>query len=605
MKLKYGLILNNLERIYCVLPNGLRAKIIIVLVNMTLAGILELGAIMSLTGFFMAFNSPDAILASGAARWLTTRFPYLDELLADRRIFVLIACLLPISVIFLKNIITSFVAWQSAILTEKVASHIGTNIMDLFLNMPYSWHMSAQSSEALTAMQWRFSLGQMLLQLLQSISNFITVSILFMAMFFYAPYVTLSTVFFMFIVSTGTYFLLRKKVDESSKSSAEASQGENSATMTAMGGVREIIIYQKQKIFLKKISDYISAGIRPRSFLNISASAPTWILETFGFFLVWIVIFLMIFIQNASLPEITTTVALFTLTAWRVLPAMNRLVGATVSLRGLQSQSLPCLDYFEKLAASEPVKYIEPDRRFTLIEDIEFKGVSFVYPNSDVQALNDINCVIPHGSAIGLIGRSGAGKSTFINLICGLIPPTGGEILVNGQIPTAAEWAAYRLKIGYVPQQPYLIGGTVAQNIAFSDWGETIDEDRVKSACKAAAIDFLEADYSGIEKNVSPSGFGFSGGQMQRITIARALYTNPSLIIFDEATSALDDLSEEMIQEQLIANKGRRTCIIAAHRLSTLEFCDRIIWLEKGRISAYGETREVLKAYGERIHTER
>ena len=195
------------------------------------------------------------------------------------------------------------------------------------------------------------------------------------------------------------------------------------------------------------------------------------------------------------------------------------------------------------------------------------------------------------------MGRSGAGKSTFINILSGLLQPTSGRLLVNGKALTAGELSAYRRQIGYVPQTPYLIAGTVAQNVAFIDWGHEVDAGKVRRACRGAAIDFLGADCCEIDRIVSKGGNGLSGGQLQRISIARALYTEPEVLIFDEATSALDHVSETAIQETMNTSKGIRTCVIAAHRLTTLDICDRVIWLEDGRCKLYGNTDIVLKRY--------
>lgn len=586
----------NLKRIYAVLPARLRRRVVWLFFGMTFLGMTELASIMALTGFFTVLNMPEHFIASAPARRALEVFPALTPVAADPRLFVLCACLLPIGLILLKNVLSAHVAWRSSMLAEEVAAHVGLSIIDRFLNMPYDWHLSAQSSRALTSMQWRFSLGQMLLQILTAYSNLITVCLLFVGIMVYSPGVTLGTVVFMLAASLLTYQLLRRRIDRASAEAARAQREENTASMTAMGGVRELIIYQQQPVFLKAISEQVNAGMRPRSFLGLSAAVPTWTLESCGFLLIWLAMFLLIFIQNAGLGAITTTVALLTLTAWRVLPSLNRVVGATVSLRGLQGTALPCLDYFEELA-SDGARYVEADSAFRIRGEITFEHVSYRYPGAEKDALTDISCTIPRGTTLGLVGRSGAGKSTFINILSGLLEPTSGRLLVDGKPMSAAELAAYRRRIGYVPQSPYLLPGTVAQNVAFSDWGKPIDEARVRRACREAAIDFLGADCADIARPVSQGGNGLSGGQLQRVSIARALYAEPEMLIFDEATSALDQASEAAVQETVRASAGRRICVIAAHRLSTLDVCDLVIWLESGGVRALDTAPAVLAAY--------
>lgn len=591
------LLFGNLKRIYAVLPSLLQRRIIGLFLGMTFLGIIELASIMALTGFFAVLNMPERFINSGPGRMLLELCPALEPVFADQRLFVLCACLVPIGLIILKNALSALVAWRSSMLAEKVAAHVGLSIMERFLYMPYDWHLSAQSSRAMTAMQWRFSLGQMLLQIMTACSSLITVCLLFLGLTFYAPGVTLGTVAFMLAVSLLTYQLLRRRIDRASARAARAQQEENAASMTALGGVRELIIYQQQPVFLKAIAEQVTAGMRPRTFLGLSSTVPTWTLESCGFFLIWLAMFLLIFTQNASLPVITTTVALLTLTAWRVLPSLNRVVGATVALRGLQATALPCLDYFEELNAANATGAVAPAPGFRISGDIVFDHVSYRYPGADRDALTDICCTIPHGGTVGLVGRSGAGKSTFINILSGLLEPTSGRILVNGRPMSAAELAAYRRQIGYVPQNPYLIAGTVAQNVAFSDWGKEPDEERVRRSCREAAIDFLGPECANIDHPVSQGGNGLSGGQLQRVSIARALYTEPEILIFDEATSALDQASEAAVQETVRTNRGKRICIIAAHRLSTLEVCDMVIWLEGGRVQRSGPPHTLLESY--------
>lgn len=594
---KIHLLFENLHRIYAVVDVPLRRRIWRLFILMTLLGLTELASIMALTAFFTILNVPAQFTASPYAQKFLAWFPGFAPILADHRRLIMWACLLPIAFIVGKNLLSALVAWRAAMLGEAVAAHVGTNIMERFLYMPYSWHLSAQSSQALTCMQWRFNLGQMLLQLLTAYSNLITVALLFAGLTVYAPGVTLCAVAFMLTVSWSIYSLLRSRIDQSAASAASAQQEENAATITAIGGVRELIIYQQQPAFLDAIQRYIHAGMKPRSFLGISASIPAWTLESAGFLLIWLAIFLLIHIQDATLPVITATVALLTLTAWRVLPSLNRVVGATVSIRGLQSTALPCLDYFERLRAATPETVPGPAPDFRIRKEIVFEHISYRYPGAERDALTDINCRIPLGATLGLVGRSGAGKSTFINILSGLLEPTGGRLLVDGRPMSAAELAAYRKQIGYVPQTPYLLSGTVAQNVAFSDWGKAPDAERVRQACREAAIDFLGPDCADIDRPITAGGSGLSGGQMQRVSIARALYVNPALLIFDEATSALDQASEAVVQEAVARNKGKRTSVIAAHRLSTLEVCDVVIWIEEGMVRGIGSPAALIDAY--------
>jgi ABC-type multidrug transport system fused ATPase/permease subunit len=211
--------------------------------------------------------------------------------------------------------------------------------------------------------------------------------------------------------------------------------------------------------------------------------------------------------------------------------------------------------------------------------------------------LQNINFEISKGQTLGIIGTSGTGKSTLVDLLIGLLEPTQGEIRIDGQTLNHTRRSAWIEHIGYVPQSPYIYDGTLADNVAFGLTKAEIDLHRVRQCCQMAAMDFVQDMPQGIETPIGERGVRLSGGQNQRVAIARALYHNPEVLIFDEATSSLDTASEKAIQKTIYSFKGKQTLIIIAHRLSTVENCDEVIWLEKGQIKIKGSPAGVLPYY--------
>ena len=240
------------------------------------------------------------------------------------------------------------------------------------------------------------------------------------------------------------------------------------------------------------------------------------------------------------------------------------------------------------------------ERPCPLREEIRFEHVSFRYPNTGTghkDALRDINLSIPKGSMIGLIGPSGAGKSTIVSLLTGLYTPSSGKILIDGQNLDDSLRAGWMRSIGYVPQSPFLLNGSLAENIAFSQWGQEIDRQRVKECCRMAAMDFLDDLEDGIDTIIGERGVRLSGGQLQRVSIARALYGRPQLMIFDEATSALDGATEQAIQKTIEGLRKHMTIVIIAHRLTTVEKCDWLYLVERGEIHMCGNSKEIVRLY--------
>ena len=235
-----------------------------------------------------------------------------------------------------------------------------------------------------------------------------------------------------------------------------------------------------------------------------------------------------------------------------------------------------------------------------LTDALELKDVCFRYPDTPADrpdALHNLNITIRRGSMVGFVGSSGAGKSTVVGLLTGLLQPTSGKLLVDGRELTPQNRAGWLRAIGYVPQAPFLLNATIAANVAFAHWGEPIDYDRVRRCCRMAAMDFLDDLPEGLETVIGDRGVRLSGGQVQRVASARALYEHPQLILFDEATSALDGASEQAIQKTIEGLGGQATLALVAHRLTTVTHCDWLYWLGEGTVLMQGPPAEVLPRY--------
>ena len=214
-----------------------------------------------------------------------------------------------------------------------------------------------------------------------------------------------------------------------------------------------------------------------------------------------------------------------------------------------------------------------------------------------MDSLSHISLSISHDEQIGFIGASGSGKTTLAGILCGLMNMREGQMLVDGEPLTDSRRAAYIQRVGYVSQSPYIFNGTVAENVAFSQWGKPYDEERVKEACHMAALDIVEKDSKGILYPFGDNGAGLFGGQTQRVSMARTLYARPDVFILDESTSALDIGTEQAIMETIHKLKGHLTISIIAHRLSAVERCDRLFWVEEGQLHKVGTPAELLPEY--------
>jgi ABC-type multidrug transport system fused ATPase/permease subunit len=522
--------------------------------------------------------------------------PPLQAYCAEHRHMVTFTSLLMTAFIFFKSALSSLAARQTTALAEETAFYIGRETLRRYLNKSYYWHISPSSQEVIHKFYGRTSLTQFMVALLMVSSNFLCCLALFTSLFLFEPQLTMAVVAVFSLGSLGTFIFFRHGLDAAGQRNHNLNLAESSDRLTLTQGLREVLIYRRQNVFFEKMTARMAEGKPVRAFLAFAVYLPPHILEVLGFSTISILTVILI-VRGVPMPEIVSAASMLMLTAWRVLPIVNRTLNFSIAIRSLRPTAISCLELLETFIVEEPEPLPAPDPNFRFERVLTLENISFSYPGSREDALSGLSLSLERGRSVGLVGPSGAGKSTLALLLTGLVPPKSGRFLVDGRELSPAGLAAYIRQVGFVPQNPLLLPGTVADNVAFSRWGEKYDREAVKKACKQAAMDFVLQHPQGINRPVSAGGQGLSGGQAQRVAIARALFTQPKLLIFDEATSALDQASEKLIAETIRKLPREITVIIIAHRLSTVEHCDTLVWLEKGKVKAVGPPAEILPRY--------
>jgi len=302
-------------------------------------------------------------------------------------------------------------------------------------------------------------------------------------------------------------------------------------------------------------------------------------------------VIIMVF-QGKQLEEFIPILGVFTAAGFRILPSIQRILNAIQHLRF----GLPTIS-----TLTEELKLSIPDFTMNKSQDIHFKDtlkldrISYTYPGISKMVLNNISLEIRKGESIGLIGESGVGKSTLVDIILGLLSLDHGEVKIDGK-NIQQSLRNWQNKIGYVPQSIYLCDDTICKNVAFGLSDEEIDKSLLKEAIRSAQLEkFVKSLPSGLDTTVGERGVRISGGQRQRIGIARALYHNPEVLVLDEATSSLDINTEKGVIDAVNVLRGNKTIIIVTHRLTTVEQCDRIYRLQEGKIVAEGIPQTMLK----------
>ena len=367
----------------------------------------------------------------------------------------------------------------------------------------------------------------------------------------------------------------------------------------ALGGIKDVKLLGLEEAFLNRYRKPALEVSRHDATSTILADLPHYLLEAVAFGGMLAFVLYLLVTGSGSLSSIVPILAVYAFASIRIFPALQRIYNSLANMRFSQ----PTLDrLYEDIKAAEANMLTMPPREknvvaMRLTEGLELEDIHYTYPQAERPALRGLTLAIPARGTIGIVGGTGAGKTTAIDIVLGLLNPDQGRLLVDGVPVTSANLRAWQRSIGYVPQQIFLTDDTVSANIAFGHEANEIDQAAVERAAKIAEIhDFVLSDMpQGYATSVGERGVRLSGGQRQRIGIARALYHDPDVLILDEATSALDNLTERAVMDAVHNLGHAKTIIMIAHRLTTVRDCDTIFMLENGQVVAAGSYDDLIE----------
>ena len=480
--------------------------------------------------------------------------------------------------------------WATGRFAAAFGSEISCTSFSKTLMQPYFVHISKKSSSIIsTNTTYVTSIVTVLHQCLWFISNSIISFLIVIGLLIINKWIALSllTVFgtaYLFITTRIKIRLMRN-----SRFISEAIQRQIKSIQESLGSIRDIILDKNFSTFIDVYKE-IDIKMRLKQADSIFISIyPRNILEVIG--IIFLVLAALIINQREiySINQTLPILGAFALGAQKLLPAMQQSYNAWATINGYSSELSKVLESLEQNTTFnlEQKKFTKSNKGLNNIKkNIKLENVSFKYGNELPLIIKNINLEIKKGERIGIKGSTGCGKSTLIDLIMGLLIPTSGRVLIdNDDIHKKNNLGKWQKNITHVPQNIYLTDSSFAENIAFGIPKKAVDLDRVKKVAEMAKISsFIESTQKGYNTFVGEAGINISGGQKQRIGIARALYKNAELIIFDEATSALDQVTENSVMQSINNIKPDVTIIFIAHRLSTLESCDKILELKNGNI---------------------
>ncbi|MDH5694729.1 MAG: ABC transporter ATP-binding protein/permease [Gammaproteobacteria bacterium] len=578
-----------LKKLFDLFSSGERRKIYFLFLASVVLGFVEMLGVLSVLPFMAVLTDPSIVESN---KYLAFVYQYIE--FGDINSFLSFLGMLVLVVILTSNLFASLLTWFVLRFTHMCGYNLSAKVLESYLDRPYVFHLDRNASE-LTKNIF-LEVQRVILGVLTPL---ITVfSKLFVVLFISAIIVIADPVLAFVVVSVLgcaygiVYLLVRKRLGSLGEKIVESGKQYYKAANEALGAVKEIKLNKAEEHFLRRYMKPSLEYAHSQSLSQTLTLVPRYALEALAFGGMILIILYLISNSN-NLSEVIPIMAFYVLSGYRLMPAMQHILsGLSVLRNNYPSLDVLCQDLGHK---KSPVKERLNESSVAVGElsfedSLEFKHVSFNYPGVSEVTLSDISLKIVHGASIGIVGGTGSGKSTLIDLMLGLLVPESGCIYVDGRLIDKSNMDLWQKKIGYVPQSIYLTDESVKNNIAFGVAEEDIDFGAVQAAAKTAKIhDFIISDLpGGYATEVGERGVRLSGGQRQRIGLARALYRDPEILVLDEATSALDGATERQIMNELNKLTKRKTLIMVAHRMSTIKECDSILVFERGSLVDQG-----------------
>ena len=498
------------------------------------------------------------------------------------------------------SVLRALNVWAMSRFSTMRVYSISARILRGYLGQPYVWFLGRHSSDLVKTVMAESSMlvSGMLRPLLEIISQGLICLAMVTLLIIANPVAAL----LMAALLGGSYMLVFARVRASQAAAGRARFQSNAQcyriVQESMMGSKEVKVLGLEGSMIARFHKPAYRRAEAEALNRLLSEMPRYILEGVGFGGMLMVLLFLLYRSDGDLGQVLPVVGVYALAGTRLLPAIQGIYGALSSMR-FQSATLEHLHReileADKAAERFPSKDVEPLR---LTRNIELQDLVYAYPKADRPALRGVSLDIPARTTVGIVGGTGAGKSTAMDVLLGLLEPQGGRMLIDGTpIEGAADRRAWRRSIGYVPQHIFLADDTVAANIAFGLPAEKIDPERLERASRMAELHGFVVDQlpEGYDTLVGDRGARLSGGQRQRVGIARALYHDPDVLILDEATSALDNLTERAVMDALDRIGGAKTVIMVAHRLSTVRKCDRIFLFRNGVVEASGPYDELVE----------
>lgn len=543
--------------------------------------LLETLGVTMIVPFISTIMYPEKVLKNDLAGYVYEKLH-----LTSVEQFVIILALLLIVVYMCKNL---YLIWMYHVQFRFVYNNqrrLSHRLMACYLKQPYEFHLQHNSAElqtnVFTEVEYFFST---VLYLINVITDGCVCIALALLLFVTDKSITLGAIGLILVFILTFYRWYKKESLRLGQERKEYAQVSIKNIQQSFGGIKEIKVLEKEEFFENNYIKAYKRMLEARRKVNTYGMAPKPLLETICIIALLLVVSIKI-LRGVDMEYFIPTLSVFALAVIRILPSSSRLTSnisnvifGKASVEAIYND-IKEIEELQNKARTDA----EQIREITFEKEIEIRDLEFQYQNSDRKVLDKINLKIPKNKSVALIGPSGSGKTTLADIILGVLQYQKGSVMVDG-VEIKDSTVAWHKKVGYIPQNIYITDDTIRRNVAFAMDDNEIDDAKIWEALEEAQLkDFVEGLPDGLDTIIGERGARISGGQRQRIGVARALYRNSEVLVLDEATSALDNDTEKAIMQSIDALNGRKTLVIIAHRITTIENCDYVYRVEDGKV---------------------
>ena len=585
----------DLKKINKVISSKDKKYLIILGVIKFFSGLLDMIGIASVAPFIIVITNQKILNTNSLILKIKETFYF-----SNNEVIVFLA-IFSVSLIVLNQLFRIFALWYEERVSHGVWLNIHTQLFRYYVNQPFIFHIQTNSNSLLEKIQIRANaaVAGVIHPFFQILGHFFVLFFLSLLLIIANPFVAIvliisASIFYLFIFSK-----LKKKIVAYGKFSPEFSHKTFKLVEQALKSIKDIKIKDNANYYTNLFNPLAKKYAYNQVKLHVFSLIPRNILEIFAYTFGFCLVLYFIMGESKRFQEIAVVIGIYAITLQKLLPAIQGLYQAIAQFKYhkpsfdiIYSDLVRSRESFEKNNKKE-----RENIKYTFTDKINFQNIKFCYPNSNKEVLDIQNLDLQKGKFIGISGRSGSGKSTFVDILTGLLIPERGNIFLDGKKIENDVKKNLQSCIGYVPQFSFIADDTIKNNIALGFKKDNIDFERVKKAAEIAHIsEFINNELtSGYETNVGEDGIKLSGGQRQRICIARAVYRYPQILVFDEATNSLDSLTENEIIKSIDQFKQIKTVVMVTHRVSTLKGCDEVLFFEDGKLAGKGGYHELIK----------